>query len=243
MKRKWLIALFISGGIALLVGFASGGNATKKSGDVSAKDKITYYFDPLCGWCYAFSSVIDSLQQVYGDDIHFEVVPGGMVVGNKVGPVSNISKFLLNAIPGVEKMTGAKFGVPFIQNLQEGSMVFNSTPPSLAVIAFKGRQPKNQIAYAAAVQKKIYYDGGAPVDISIYSSLAREFGEDSVEFDNILKSATLQKQVQESFQRSRAAGVNGFPTVIYSSENKKEVLTRGYTDYSTIEKRLLRYLK
>lgn len=245
MRNKWFWAIVAFVAVTVFVGFRYTNAINTKRSAVSLDNhgKVTYYFDPLCGWCYAFSSVIDSLQKVHGDKVEFEVVPGGMVVGSKVGPVSNISKFLLNAIPGVEKMTGVKFGAPFINNLKEGSMVFNSTPPSLAVVAFKKVQPKNQVAFAAAVQKAIYYEGGEPQNIGIYSSLASKYGEDSLAFEDVLKSPPLLMEVQQSYKQSQEAGVNGFPTVIYSKDDYEEVLTRGYCDYNTIQKRLSRHLK
>lgn len=208
-----------------------------------SKPKITYYFDPLCGWCYAFSSVMDSIQANYKNKVDFEVIPGGMVTGNKVGPVKNISDFLLKAIPGVEKMTGAKFGDPFLQNLKKGEMIYNSTPPSLAFNALKELQPKNQVTVASTIQKAIYLNGQAPMDTATYGSIAKFLGEDSLEVISGLKSQDQLQKTQSSFQKSKTAGITGFPAVFIEVDGEKSLLTRGYSSYDKFEKALKKYLK
>lgn len=211
--------------------------------DKKEEVKITYVFDPLCGWCYGFSPVIDSLQKVYHNQIDFEVIPGGMVRGSRIGPVSNISDFLLKAYPGVEKTTSVKFGEPFINNLKEGSVIFNSEPPSMAMTLFKHKQADHQIQFAKAIQKAIYYNGFAPQDTNGYGGIAKQFGLDSAAFVIDLKNDSLKIETLKEFKNSTDIGATGFPTVILQKGGQSEILTRGYSSFQKMDNKITQFLK
>ncbi len=51
------------------------------------KVKLIYVYDALCGWCYGFSPVMMQLHSKYKDSIDFQVVSGGMITGNRIGPI------------------------------------------------------------------------------------------------------------------------------------------------------------
>ena len=51
------------------------------------KTTVLYVFDPLCGWCYGFSPVMVKLNDNYKENVKFVVISGGMVVGDRIGPL------------------------------------------------------------------------------------------------------------------------------------------------------------
>ena len=81
------------------------------------KDQILYLFDPLCGWCYGFSHTILSFYKSKKDEFDFVTIPGGMVTGGRVGPISQMEDYISKSYPKVEKMTGIKFGESYTEGL------------------------------------------------------------------------------------------------------------------------------
>ena len=69
------------------------------------KPRIIYFFDTLCGWCYGFSPVIKQIADKYGDEFDFEVISGGMMMGERVQPASVMADYILNAYKTVENRT------------------------------------------------------------------------------------------------------------------------------------------
>src|SRR6476469_261652 len=100
--------------------------------------KFIYVYDALCGWCYGFSPVIKKVFEVYKDEADFEVISGGMVIGEREGfPDEQTSKYILGAIPRVEEMTGVKFSDGYKQKLADRTMYQSSLKPSVALAVYK----------------------------------------------------------------------------------------------------------
>jgi putative protein-disulfide isomerase len=139
--------------------------------------KLIYVYDALCGWCYGFSGIITEFVGNHPELTDVEVISGGMVRGERVGPISGMASYLSKAYKEVEDRTGVKFGDAFLnETLVEGTAILNSLPPSIALSIFKTKKPEEQLQFASGIQKAIYYDGKKPEDPNLYSELALPLG-------------------------------------------------------------------
>ena len=201
--------------------------------------KVIYVYDALCGWCYGFSPVITEMEKKYSSEIDFEVVSGGMVTGDRIGPIGEVAGYIKTAYKDVERATGVEFGERFLnETLEEGQAIFTSIPPAIAMAVFKSQRPKEQIAFAAALQKAVYYEGKHPADYETYGDLARDFGLDSAAFIAQMKEAKYQELAYKDFQKSAELGVRGFPTVFIYKDGQYEQIAHGYTPLEAFEKRI-----
>jgi putative protein-disulfide isomerase len=205
-----------------------------------AAGKIIYVYDALCGWCYGFSPVIDKLYENYSNQLEFEVVSGGMVTGERIGPVSDMANYISRAYIDVENASGVKFGKAFIDTtLYRDDVVFSSVEPALALSAFKTMQPRNAVKFASAIQKAIYYHGAEPALSATYADLAQDFGINRAEFLDRMNDPQTLALAEADFQRSKTLGVNGFPTTFYEdADGSLFQLSRGFTSYEKILARL-----
>jgi putative protein-disulfide isomerase len=71
--------------------------------NMQAKDTIFYVFDPMCGWCFGFSGVIKQAAKDYQNDFEFVAISGGMVVGEREGPIGDFADYILGAYKRVEE--------------------------------------------------------------------------------------------------------------------------------------------
>ena len=198
--------------------------------------KIIYVYDALCGWCYGFSPVISELWEKHQEELEFEVLSGGMVTGERIGPIGEVAGYISQAYKEVERATGLKFGDGFLEGiLEDGSAVFTSIPPAVALAVFKQHQPEKAVPFAARLQKAIYYDGIEPANYDAYGKLAAEFGLDADAFVSQMKQKESLQMARTEFRRAGAMGVAGFPTLFLEQDGKYTVLARGYMPLERLE--------
>lgn len=208
------------------------------------KIKILYVYDPLCGWCYGFTPVMQLLQKKYYNRYDFEIISGGMVTGSREGAITHIAPYISQAYKRVEDMTGIKFGEKFLQELLwDAKYIMSSVKPSEALAAFKHFKPELAIDFAHDIQHAFYHDAKSLNVNSTYSELAAKYSIAISEFEKILSdNATKQLALQE-FRIADSLKVQGFPAVFVIINNRATQISSGYTDISTLEKNLQRALK
>ncbi len=198
---------------------------------------IIYVYDALCGWCYGFSPVIQQLQEKYKKEMDFTVLSGGMVTGARIGPVGAIAGYISEAYKTVEEHTGVKFGEGFLNGiLKEGKAIFNSVPPSRALTVFKSYQPENAVAFASTLQKAIYFDGIEPENWEAYGKYAAQFGIEPKHFVFQMQQNKFVDETEEEFKQAAAWGIQGFPSVIMATPEKKlYMIARGYRPFEQMD--------
>lgn len=202
------------------------------------KDKIYYFFDALCSWCYGFSPVVQKLHEKHGNEIDFSIISGGMVTGDRVGPVGEHKDFLRNAYAQVSERTGAEFGKPFTDALEEGSMIFSSVEPSRALASAKSLRPEIQLAFAAEIQNAVYRDGKAPTDYETYIPIAESFNIPSDAFRKQLEAE--QPLESEDFYTTQQFGIESYPSVVMEHDGQLFLIAKGYTEFERLDKIIYR---
>ncbi|MEM1324621.1 MAG: DsbA family protein [Bacteroidota bacterium] len=190
--------------------------------------KLIYVYDALCGWCYGFSPAIQAFAKQHQSELAVEVISGGMITGERIGPIGEVASYIKWAYKEVEERTGVTFGSTFLEDvLEEGSAIFTSIPPAIALSIFKTKQPEQQLAFAARLQKAIYYDGIRPKDIGAYAALVEEFGWEKADFQEAMADEKYLRQVEEEFYWTKQFGVTGFPAVFVESNEKLYAIAKG----------------
>jgi len=202
--------------------------------------KVVYAYDALCGWCYGFSSVINQFQEKYKDNLDFEVISGGMITGNRIGPIGEVASYISWAYKDVEKATGIKFGDKFLNNtLKDGDAIFTSVPPAIALSVFKTLDSKSSVQFASELQKAIYYDGIYPENLDAYGDIASKYGIDAKSFVSKMQDPSYKKLAEEDFQKASALKVSGFPTVFIELNGVYYKIGSGYMTFSQLESNYL----
>jgi putative protein-disulfide isomerase len=189
----------------------------------------------MCGWCYAFGGVVDELQQRHGDFFDFVAVSGGMIVGDRIGPISGMRDFLKTAIPRVEEYTGVQFGERYKALVEEGSYVLNSIKPAIALAAFKSMLPFRSVEFAHDMQFEHFYNGMDLNEKEIYLALAANYNIDGEELLKRMNDERFHKYVQEDFEYVKQVGITGFPCVLGETAKGLYMLANGYSNEERME--------
>lgn len=206
--------------------------------------KIIYVYDALCGWCYGFSPVLKQCYENHKNDFEFEVLSGGMMIGDRVGSINDIAPYIKTAYKSVENTTGVKFGDAYLGVLDEGNMILNSELASIALSLFKQYFPDKSVLFAHEIQNALYFDGRDPNEIETFKNIAVKHGINPDEFEAKLKSDSAKEAAYYDFALSRQLRVDSYPAVLMqTSETGFYLIAKGYTDYDTLELRIENVLK
>jgi len=201
--------------------------------------EIIYLYDPLCGWCYGFSPVIRALRDQIGKDIPFTALAGGMVTGERVGPVGQVAPYIKTAFKRVEDLSGVRFGGKFLEMMETGgATIFDSEPPSRAAYILKDAYPDAAIDIAHGVQDIIYKEGQNPNLATSYHKLASGLGMDTANFDEHFESHGYRLAIQDEFTLVKRFGVTGFPTVVYRNKEQYYLVSNGFTELEALNNAL-----
>lgn len=224
--------------IALLITVLLKFNANAKDSlahQVMEKDKIIYVFDPMCGWCFGFGKVMGEFHQAYKDSFEFDIVSGGMVVGDREGPIGDFADYILGAYKRVEEYSGMYYGQAYLDQLKTKTLWTSSVKPAIAIETFKSFNTKDVLAFAHEVQKAYFVDGKDLRDETVYLQLIKPYGINEKDFLTKLTSEEMRKQTNDWFQTTSNWGVTGYPMVILVRKGKYYAIAKGFTDLETLK--------
>lgn len=208
---------------------------------------IYYCYDAYCGWCYGFSPVMSKLSTVYKDKFHFEVLSGGMILPEAPRHIGVTAGYIAEAYKVVEERTGIKFGEDFlwhIFNPGESDWFPNSEKPAIAMCIFKEYFPEQQVAFASDLQYSLNFEGRDLTDDEAYRHLLEKYKIPAEEFYTKLHQEDYNQKAYYEFQLCKQLQVTGFPAVLMQvAETKFYLLSRGYSDYDTMQQRIENILK
>ena len=207
--------------------------------------ELLYLHDPLCGWCYGLSPVINRVQQEFAGRVDVSVLCGGMVLGEDVGAIGEVWDDLGSSLPEVEQVTGVQFGAAFKALGEAGTYRYDSEPPSRAIAAFRHltQDPARAVAFAHAVQTAFFRDGLDLNQAATYDALLVPFGVAASEFRRRWAAPETTHAVQQEFAAVARIGVQGFPTVVLRLGEQGYVLARGYQPYEQLRQGLEQLLR
>jgi putative protein-disulfide isomerase len=188
----------------------------------------------MCGWCYGFSNTIKDAEKKYSADFDFRIISGGMVLGEREGPIGDFADYILSAYPKVEEYSGMKFGQPYIDQLKTKSLHTSSLLPSIVLEIVKSLDSSKAIQFASAIQKEHFQNGKNLSDSSVYESVLKDLNLDSEKFYKFLNSGEFETIAKEGFEESHHLGVNGYPAVLALINGKYYSISKGFIDSKSL---------
>jgi len=184
--------------------------------------ELQYFFDPLCGWCYASAPALAGLAARYPGQLR--MMPSGLFFGSR--PVASISDHAWRNDQKIQLMTGQQFSESYHRTvLLAPDGVFTSAPATLAMQALGELDAKLEAAFLHSVQIARYVDGSdtAREDnvVKVAIEIAAEHGfelsfedlGDRLRNDVELRERTLAR-MKTSQARMEDLGIHGVPHLI-----------------------------
>ena len=208
------------------------------------KLKLIYVYDAHCSWCFAFSKVILEIQEKYKTKFDFEVLSGGMVIGDRIGAIRAAAPpNILEIYNRITSLTGITFSDAYLANVKQGDSIRNSEIPANALAVFKHYLPEKAIEFAHALQHQLFITALEVDDKQLYINLAKEFGLDGTTFWTQMQQETFQEAARYEFALAKQLQVTGYPQLlVQASSTQFYLVARGYTDFSTLDDRVQKVL-
>jgi len=206
------------------------------------KPTLIYCYDAYCGWCYGFSKVITTIEKEFKNKFEFEVLSGGMILPEKPVHIEATANYIKEAYKTVEAYSGVKFGEDYLWHINQPDLSDwfpNSEKPAIALCIFKEYYPERQIEFAADLQYALHFEGRDLTDDEAYRHLLEKYSIQPEAFYEKLKSDEYKQKAHYEFALCKQLQITGYPCILIQlSESKFYLLSRGYTSYENLEKRI-----
>ena len=197
---------------------------------IVSNSDVTYLFDPLCGWCYGATPMLDRLS---ASGVRIELLPTGLFSGTGARPMDE--GFAAHAWANdqrIERLTGQTFTQAYRNNvLNVRGTLLDSHAAALGISAAGLEDPSRRLTALKAIQRARYVDGRDIVTVEGVAAVLADAGMAGAAA--MLKKPTeilltahseLVSRGRALFQRLHANGVpslavvrNGAPRLIGSN--------------------------
>jgi putative protein-disulfide isomerase len=113
--------------------------------------------------------------------------------------------------------------------------VYDTEPPSRAVVAVAEIKPEQTFAYFKSVQAAFYAHRQDVTRTQTLAALVEAHHIAAPQFLERFHSADVKEKTRMHFQQTQQAGVRGFPTVVLQDASGSTLLTRGYRAFEELQ--------
>nr|WP_314266388.1 DsbA family protein [uncultured Moellerella sp.] len=183
--------------------------------------KLHYIYDPLCGWCYGASPLIELAVNHQGVELILQ--GGGMLAGdNRLLMNEQFRQHIMLSDQRIAAMTGQYFGDDYHSMLAESGLVFDSAPPITAILT--AQQLSGQgFPLLKAIQHAHYVEGRHISDKEVLFAIAKQIDLDNQTFATqyaLNADLATQQHIEQSRNILAKSGASGFPTLLIEQQGK-----------------------
>jgi putative protein-disulfide isomerase len=183
-----------------------------------AATHFTYLFDPLCGWCYGASAVLEKL--VAMPDFAIDLAPTGLFAGTGARPMDGgFAAYAWSNDQRISRLSGQPFSEAYRRDvLGDHTRLFDSGPATLALTAVAITAPGQEFAALKAIQGARYVEGRDITAVSVLSDVLRALdlqkAADRLQTPDDDLLAAYRKRIETAREEMRRFGIDGVPALI-----------------------------
>ncbi|MDH3000296.1 hypothetical protein A1D23_08900 [Chelonobacter oris] len=179
--------------------------------------KLHYFYDPLCGWCYAAAPLANAAAEMLPLQLH----GGGLMSGRVID--AQFRDYVLPHDARIARLSKQVFGDAYKDGLlKQVGTVLDSAPPITAVLTAEQLDGRG-LAMLAQLQKAHYVDGKKVSQRAVLFSLAAQAGYDVERFNAVfdtLAGSGCDKHIAQSRRLMAQYQASGFPTFLLEKNGR-----------------------
>jgi putative protein-disulfide isomerase len=196
-----------------------GRNHEHKGGNemVTEPVKVHYFYDPMCGWCFGATPLIEALAE--SDKVEIRFHPGGMIQRQTIP--RQFKDHILKSDQSIATVTGALFGEAYVNRLNgTDDLVFDSYLPTRAILVAE-EMGAGPLTMLKAIQAAHFQQGKHVEQPETLAEIATSIGLDKISWSENMKHAESRavEAIQQSQKLMGQYQVQGFPTLIAETSN------------------------
>ena len=173
---------------------------------------LYYVHDPMCSWCWGFSSVWRETLAALPRDIKVVRLLGGLAADNDDPMPAEMQHKLAETWRRIaEHIPGVQFNFDFWTKCKPRRSTYSACR---AVIAARQQDPAYDIAMTQAIQHAYYLQARNPSDAETLIALAQDLGLDTAEFATTLQAQQTHEQLLREITQSRQMNADSFPSLV-----------------------------
>ncbi|GJA01198.1 DsbA family protein [Enterobacter cloacae] len=197
-------------------------------------DNLQYFFDPLCGWCYASSPALNYLAQHYIEKL--TLMPCGLFCDEGARHITaQWAEYAWTNDRRIASLTGQPFSESYHQLLNSGAR-FDSTFMNRALTAFHEISPAAEAGLLRALQHARYVLGRDTAQSDVVEEIgiawARENNVDlnpndfagRLDADNALRSLT-DVRIADVKRLMNQKGFSGVPLLLVTVDSTEHIIS------------------
>lgn len=191
--------------------------------------RITYLFDPLCGWCYGAGPTISRLAAL--DGVVVKLAPTGLFAGPGAQPMNaGFAAYAWQNDQRIARLTGQPFSEAYRhQVLGASGTLFDSAPATLAVVAAGLEAPERELEILKLVQSARYAAGRDIADRAVVADILAEAGLDAaarkVRTPDAALLAAYGARIETARADMTAFGITGVPALVLGEGAARRALS------------------
>ncbi|MGJ4951265.1 DsbA family protein [Bradyrhizobium sp. HKCCYLS20291] len=179
--------------------------------------RLTYLFDPLCGWCYGARPALDKLAEL--DDVALELLPTGLFADKGARMMdAQFASFAWRNDQRIAELTGQPFSEDYRKRVLGAVGPFDSAAASLGLTAVHVTDPAREMAALKELQLARYVLGQDIVSLTAVSELLRSIGLDDAAARLLSRNPEIveihSRRVQTAQTLMRRHGLTGVPALL-----------------------------
>jgi putative protein-disulfide isomerase len=183
---------------------------------------LIYVHDPMCSWCWGFESVREKLFSRLDSSVNIQRFVGGLAPDSNEPMPQDMQNMLKDTWKRIEQnIPGTVFNFDFWTKCQPRRSTY---PSNRAIIAARQQGVEYDEQMTHLIQKGYYSQARNPSDESLLIELATELSKasnfNSEVFIKDLRSKEIEALFEQELDYIRSLGINGFPSLVYQSEDK-----------------------
>lgn len=189
--------------------------------------KVNYFYDPMCGWCYGATALLETL--LASDNLELIYHPGGMINRQTISP--SFKAHILKNDQDIASRTGAVFAEPYKARLKSKTdLIFDSYITTKAILVAE-ENGVNPLTMLKAIQKAHFEQGKQIELLETLAEIAISHGLDKIRWLEQMQQAEskVTALIQSSHRLMNQYQVQGYPSLIAETADGPQYLA--HTSY------------
>lgn len=199
-------------------------------------NSFVYVMDPMCSWCWAFSTTMERLKGHF-PNTPIEYVMGGLAPDSDHPMSVEMRQYIQQAWKQIEQKTGTSFNHQFWDLNTPKRSTYPACRAVITASMLEGRLGIEKMV--SGIQKAYYLEARNPSDMSTLEEIAVNCGFNREAFSAQMESDKVEQQLKKEIIRGVDLGTQGFPSLFYQTKESLVCLSAGYSDWKTVEKKLI----
>jgi putative protein-disulfide isomerase len=191
--------------------------------------KITYFTDPICSFCWGIEPQLRKLKIEYGDVVEIEYRMGGLLPSWDIYNSGPISKPADVAHHWDE--VSHYIEMPIDGDVWLEDPLPSSYPPSIAFKAAQLQNDEKALVFLRRIREMVFLEKKNIARWNHLAAAALESGLDTARLKQDYEGRGIQL-LEQDLELTRAAGANGFPTLIFTNKEGRQTIINGARPYN-----------